>query len=290
MNILVPTDFTGTALNAVTYAANLARHLGARLKLLHVVTPYISKTTYLKINADELVDAAVAKLSADANSISTEFGIHCSFAVRTGEVAEKMLEESSECPDTLIVMGSDKRRYFLFGSITTKVVEKSVAPVLVLPRDMEFTPIDRIVFATDYQVSDLHDLQHLTEIARKFGSEVKVVHVVNRFEENEDEFDLSTVREFNSEIGKRIAYQAIHCEEYQYTDVPDGIQSYAEEEGADLLVVSTRQKKFIQRLFGKSVTKELLFEFDHPLLIYHSVIRESVDDYADEAVIDLSFT
>ncbi len=290
MNIIVPTDFSLTALNAVIYAANLAKHLNSRIKLLHVVTPYVSKTTFLKIDPDELLDTAVTKLAAEAKRISEDFDVHCTSVVAAGDVAEEILRVASESVDSMIVMGSNKRRYFLFGNITSDVVEKSVVPVLVLPRDMEFTPYSNIVFATDYEPSDLKDLGSLVSIARKFDAKIGVVHVVNRFEEEEEDYDLGLAGVFNAEVKRQIAYANIRCEEYQFTDIPDGIQSYAEEEHADLLVVSTRQKKFIQRLFGKSVTKELLFEFDQPLLIYHATEKEEVTEYLSEESYNFTFS
>ena len=162
---------------------------------------------------------------------------------------------------------------------------------MVLPIDMTFTAYSKIVFATDYQPNDLQDLQQVTKIARAFECPLQVVHVVNRFEEDEDDLDLTMLDAFSDLIRKHVAYGKIKCEEYQYTDVPEGIQAYAEEEKADLLVVSTRQRKFIQRLFGRSVTRELLFDFNLPLLVYHTPEKAETDALPLQAMnFDLKFT
>ena len=43
--ILVPTDFSGNALKAVTYAAEIAEKSGAVIYLLHVIEPSINMVT-----------------------------------------------------------------------------------------------------------------------------------------------------------------------------------------------------------------------------------------------------
>jgi nucleotide-binding universal stress UspA family protein len=275
MNILVPTDFSRNAEAALIYAVNLLKYIGGTIRLLHVITPYVSRTTYLKIESDELVDSTTNRLLILRDSLMADSGIECSCTAVPGDVIEKILEVSREKDIDMIIMGSNKRRYFLFGNITTSIVEHSMIPVMVLPRGMEFTPYSKIVFATDYQPNDLQDLQRLSRIAKPFDCELNVVHIVNRFEDDDDQIDQTMIDAFSDLIEKHVPYTKIKCEEYQFVDVPDGIQSYAEEEQADLLVVSTRQRKFIQRLFGRSVTRELLFDFNHPMLVFHSFEKTS---------------
>lgn len=277
MTLLVPIDFSKKSDTALTYAAHLAKHIGATLRLFHVISPYASKTTYLKIDSDELLDNALNKLEGLKDKIQHDFSVRCAIRVAAGDVGEKIIDASQESSVSMIIMGSSKRKYFLFGSITTSIVEKSTVPVMVLPIEMTFAAYNKIVFATDYQPNDLQDLQQVTKIAKSFECPLQVVHVVNRFEEDEDEVDLTRLVAFCDSIRMNVAYGKIKCEEYQYTDVPEGIQAYAEEEEADLLVVSTRQRKFIQRLFGKSVTRELLFDFNLPLLVYHTPEKAEAD-------------
>lgn len=291
MTLLVPIDFSKNSDAALNYAAHLARHLGAALKLFHVITPYVSKTTYLKIESDELIESALKELEVLKRKTHESFGIDCTVTVVAGDVAERILEASAESNVSMIVMGSNKKKYFLFGSITTSIVEKSCVPVMVLPLEMTFKSFTKIVFATDYQPHDLQDLQEVTRIARAFNCPLNVVHVVNRFEDDEEDVDLTLIDAFSRLIEKHVSYEKIKCEEYQYTDVPEGIQSYAEEEQADLLVVSTRQRKFIQRLFGRSVTRELLFDFNQPLLVYHAVEQAEPNTQPLRAMnYDLNFT
>ena len=291
MTLLVPIDFSKNSDSALNYAAHLARHLGSALKLFHVITPYVSKTTYLKIESHELIESAVKELEVLKQKTHENFGIECSVTVVAGDIAERILEASTDNNVSMIVMGSNKKKYFLFGSITTSIVEKSSIPVMVLPHEMTFAPFTKIVFATDYQPHDLQDLKEVTRIAKAFNCPLNVVHVVNRFEEDEDEVDLTMIDAFSTLIEKHVSYEKIKCEEYQYTDVPEGIQSYAEEEQADLLVVSTRQRKFIQRLFGRSVTRELLFDFNQPLLVYHESQQAEPNAQPLQAMnYDLKFT
>ena len=51
--ILVPTDFSEAAINAMTYALWLADHLEARIKVLHIVFPGTGELDVPVISASE---------------------------------------------------------------------------------------------------------------------------------------------------------------------------------------------------------------------------------------------
>lgn len=52
--------------------------------------------------------------------------------------------------------------------------------------------------------------------------------------------------------------------------VIDGIEDYCDEVNADLLIMSTRERSFIEEfLINPSVTKKLVVDTHVPLLIYH---------------------
>ena len=55
----------------------------------------------------------------------------------------------------------------------------------------------------------------------------------------------------------------------QAEDVAEGLEKYANEANADLIVLFTTKRNIIEKLFHKSVTKDLVLHSKKPLLIYH---------------------
>jgi nucleotide-binding universal stress UspA family protein len=55
----------------------------------------------------------------------------------------------------------------------------------------------------------------------------------------------------------------------QAEDVAEGLEKYSNEANADLIVLFTTKRNIIEKLFHKSVTKDLVLHSKKPLLIYH---------------------
>jgi nucleotide-binding universal stress UspA family protein len=274
MLLLVPTDFSRNAEHAMLYAGGLAEALKCDIHLLHVITPFATRSSFLTVETDEVRITAIQHLQELRERLSLLHEIKCSFDVAIGSVPDQVIQCAKEKKADMIVMGTQGAsgiKKFLFGSNTAEVVQHSDAPVLALPPEVEFHIPRRIVFATDYHSGDLNDLKEIALLAQPFNSTIKVVHIVNRFEEEEDDEQPVTVLEYFSHLMKKqVAYTNISCEEFQYTDVAEGIQVYAEDEHADLLAISVRQKTFLQRLFNRNFAKEFVFEIPLPLLVYHN--------------------
>ena len=63
--IIVPTDFSPAALNAVNYAADMALAINARVHLLHIyqIPISVSETPLVFVSVEELKDNAEKKLA-----------------------------------------------------------------------------------------------------------------------------------------------------------------------------------------------------------------------------------
>src|SRR5690606_33198076 len=75
------------------------------------------------------------------------FSIHN--VIRQGNVVDEIVAFSEEQAVDLILIGTkSKHNYweYLFGSITTRLVKKSVKPVLIVPEGLWFEPPKKIAF------------------------------------------------------------------------------------------------------------------------------------------------
>ena len=135
---LVPLDFSEYANQALDYAINLARKLGARLTLLHVIQslplggvdmgvtlPY----TYIQDLEAEIMENMHACLER-----VTTAGLEGEIVVVHGVPFHEIIETAKAQQVALIIMGTHGRTGFqhvLLGSVAEKVVRLAPCPVLV---------------------------------------------------------------------------------------------------------------------------------------------------------------
>ena len=135
-NILVPTDFSPDADDAMKYATWLAQQFHASLILLHVVH------MYLPGSAEVSFPAYMAKVRAEASADLTrnpglveEAKVPASIVVEEGVPHEKIIEVARQREADLIVMGTHGRTglaQMLLGSVAERVARFAPCPVTVV--------------------------------------------------------------------------------------------------------------------------------------------------------------
>jgi nucleotide-binding universal stress UspA family protein len=146
-DILVPTDFSEHAREALEYAAELAQRLGATLHIVHVVEPiiYPAEWGYSQVGLTELEQELTRMAQQEIAKLVEELrarGIPVRGEVLHGRASEQIVRYAHEHSIGLISMGTHGRsglEHFLFGSTTERVLRKSPCPVLAvrLPKAKE---------------------------------------------------------------------------------------------------------------------------------------------------------
>jgi universal stress protein A len=143
--ILCPVDFSPASDKALQYAAGLAEDYGAKIHLLHVVTPllpvaqdYLVETVTVMKSVEEAATAQMKKLVENLE----RRGVEVTSKLLTGDVHLWLGETiNSEKPD-LIVMGSHTRSGFerlFMGSVSEWLMRHSPVPVLVISEKQRIT-------------------------------------------------------------------------------------------------------------------------------------------------------
>ena len=140
--ILVPTDFSGHAAEALRYAHELSRAFGAVLEVVHVIEqptlPTFYKTAYAAAygappDLEALAEQALDRLVEAVRATGLRAGAGC--FVRRGHAADQILQAADEHSADLIVMGShglSRIRRLVLGSVAANVVQGAACPVLVV--------------------------------------------------------------------------------------------------------------------------------------------------------------
>ncbi|HEX2860379.1 MAG TPA: universal stress protein [Lacunisphaera sp.] len=141
--ILVPLDLSAAAVQVCNAACDLARQVGGRLVLLHVVQPPpVVMSEVYAFDAGQLTEMASAAQKAAAQSLRA-LDRHCAkrqvgatTMLRTGAPVAAILAKATSSRAAYIVMGSHGHSAIydlLVGSTTHGVLMKAPCPVVVVP-------------------------------------------------------------------------------------------------------------------------------------------------------------
>jgi nucleotide-binding universal stress UspA family protein len=280
MTILVPIDFSPRSINALEFAAAMASSNNGALYLVYVLSPEPANE-YHEPKQPQFI---LSELDELRKKLARVFGVQSAFEVGKGAVPEEILRIASIIQPDIIVMASRGRSTLstrVLGSNTSRVIEESAIPVLAVPFGCKYASPSRIVFGTENEHTDIRRLQAFIDFANLSNAQIEVVHVVNRFGDQEEGSGVDKVEQFRNGLRQSISYPFIHCEEYQHTDPAEGMLCFVEEQHADLLVLSSEYRPLIERLVRGNLNNEWAYQLEVPLLcINDSTPSSSNAEYA----------
>jgi nucleotide-binding universal stress UspA family protein len=138
-SIVVGTDGSDTARQAVIQAAEMARATGARLVVVSAYTPVAARVSAggspeaadWNVGSDVLVDGVLS----DAKSATAASGIAVETRAIRGDAADGIIEVAEQEGADLIVVGNKGMtgtRRFLLGSVPNKVSHHAPCSVLIV--------------------------------------------------------------------------------------------------------------------------------------------------------------
>jgi nucleotide-binding universal stress UspA family protein len=265
----------------IEYAVRLAKDLKIHVHLLYVENPnnYALGTpnltgasaVQLQRSLEERIKHARATLGWHVDDlkdqISGEITVDISAEI---DIERSVLERmTGENEDQMVVTESGGIESFWAGGSSTREIIRAVScPVWVIPTDAMYQPFSRIIYATDYHQEDIPTLMKVISLTRPFAPRITAIHITDSVD-----FDLK-VKEagFQEMIRKRTDYQKIHLEtliEKEGDHIAELINSYAEREGADLIVMLKENRNFLERIFRSSSTRKIIKHVQTPVLVYH---------------------
>ncbi len=134
--LLFATDFSPLSARAEAYAAQLAQALGARLEIVHAITPIDGPEDDEELArfGQELRERAEARLEAIVGRLRG-CGIDASSFLASGAPWEVIIERADEIGADMVILGShglrDRGRVYV-GTTSHRVLFNTTAPVLVV--------------------------------------------------------------------------------------------------------------------------------------------------------------
>lgn len=263
MKILSPTDFSKLSNIAVRYAGKLAKKLNAELILLHVVyidaPPRAQATLKTRQILDAMTDNAKQDFTQLINEIKSETGnkINVSHHISLGYPVEDVIETFAQHNNIdLIILGmkgSNGIEKMLIGSTAAAVMGNSRIPVITIPEHARFKAIKSIVYPSDMHAIS-NEVKILIQFAKLFNASIHILHVVST--DSKKKIDQLKIK---NKLISKFNYPHISFHISVNDNVIEAIDEYIADAKADLLTMFTHKPTFFEKLFGKSVTREMAF-------------------------------
>jgi nucleotide-binding universal stress UspA family protein len=267
--IVVPTDFSPLANNALKYGMDLAIAMGSSLMIIHVYQIPISysEVPLITISMEEIKKASEEQLAELKHNIETiTSGKLVVYAEsRLGDVGDEIKKLTNTLQPFAVVMGSrgvtGAGKFFL-GSNSLSVINSTTTPVIVVPPGGKFSPYKKIGLTTDFKdVVDKTPVVPVRALVNFFNAELHVLHVDYKQRNFNPGVPQETLNLDMLLSGMNPTYDFI-----ENKNVNEGINDFAEKNNIDLIVTLPQKHSFLESLFEKSLTRELLHHTNIPVM------------------------
>lgn len=275
-NILIPTDFSENAWNAIQYAIALFDKEQCAFHLLNTYTPTIAHSRFMastvsggmedvtRRNSDRGLKTVLARIRNTYDNPNHSFKMISSFNLLVDEVKEVVEEQQID----LVVMGtkgaSGLEEVFM-GSNTVRII-KSVknCPILAVPEHFEFATPNEIAFATDFNRFYTHsELRPLIDMANAFDAVIRIVHVQYEIKALSElqQFNLSMLRKYLGDLEHYIHTVS------ELNSVSKTLEVFAQELDIHLLALLNYQHSYMERMTREPIVRRVAFHTQIPILV-----------------------
>lgn len=274
-NILVLSDFSKCANNAIRYALKMADAYGNKLVFYHATYQYFlnempeQAILNLKVDAEKehlaLLKTSVQKIqkSLKIEKINARYITHYGASLTDNLEAIIKAEKID-----LIIMGTKGTsgiERILFGSNTAKVIDTVSCPVISVPEKKSFKPFKKILLFSNF--SDINtELKDILPFAKKFDCLLEICHL----DENKP-VPTEGIEELIEVIKQKNTFKKIKLTtvKREFTiNLVSQIEKISAASKPDLISVHTLKYNWLERLLTYSYSKELLYHSKTAMLTF----------------------
>ena len=258
-NILVPVGSNINALNTLQYAIDFAQAVGAKIYLVHVYSsPKISGGL---LNVDQIMERdSKETLKEHLNNVDRK-DVKIITSTLKGYSVIDTLKQLNKLLNIDLIIASTKNdgaddTVFL-GKITGSIIKDTKVPVLIIPAQVKFKPVKKILMTIKSgSITSVETLDLLVKIQKTFDSKINLLQVKTP---KLDAKDLELNEKLKSLIDTHIP--TTNATVYQ------GVLQFLNVEKPDMLCVIRRKRGFFKKLWEDDRVKKIDFNSNIPLLV-----------------------
>ena len=276
-NILIPTDFSNNAWNAIKYALELFQKSTCTFHITHInqFTAYTQPRTTLLTTTEDLEESALQESKEKLEKTLKKIELLPMNAKHTFETSaiqafftDNIKKQVKEKKIDLIIMGTKGAtglKKLTLGSNTGDVITKVKCPVLAVPENTSYHRPKEIVFPTSYHLSyEIKVLDDLKKIAILNDSTLRFLHISSKGEKlrNEQLKNQAFLNDYFAEIEH--TFHEVSGEKLEVA-----VQSFTDDNAIDMIAMVAKNLNFLQRILFRPVVEKISYHTDIPFLVLH---------------------
>lgn len=268
--IIVPTDFSDQASQALKFAVDVASQSNGEILLVHVVDlPTINRTLLdpTKYVDDSIVKEASLRAQKGFDKLISKYsdsGIKIKTTVEFGNPSLATIKLIEDKKADLVVMGTKGAtglKEIFVGSNTEKIVRGSRVPVISIPKASKVEAIKDIVFPNSLREENEALTLQVKALQNFFKATLHIVYVNTPATFKRDFETLASLKSY----AKRYLFKNHEIHVYNDHSEQDGTMNFATDIGADMIAMGTHGRHGLAHLFSGSIAEDVVNHVKCPI-------------------------
>lgn len=278
--LLIPTDFSQNALNAIKYGMELFKYETCEIYIMHAyadevfqLDPFMEPTQLKEVQKRILkqVNIELASIEKQVRSFSPN-PRHEVFSIAN---FGSLIDEANDIVEfeniDLIIMGTrgkagDKK--LTFGSNTLQVMKYVKCPVLAVPENYNDIHPVHILFPSDFMIPyKRRELKLVCNLSKSYAAMIHLLYVSgsNRL----------SLRQQNNKAFIDSVFTGVDADFEHITgnDIAEAINNFIEEKNIDLLVMVNSRHSYLESVLFDSKIEKIGLEVQIPFLVLQNLPR-----------------
>ncbi|MCF4102717.1 universal stress protein [Gillisia sp. M10.2A] len=286
--IIIPTDFSENAFNALKYAVDLFKYEISEIIILHAFADEVYNTQRLpdKDALEILKQEVLKKSNASLSHIEKQLKDYSpnprhrvkslsAFGILVDEVNDLINSENAD----IVVMGTQGEtddKNITFGTNTLQVIKHVQCPVLCIPADCKYKTPKNILFPTNYMIPyQRRELKLIVDMARSFRTTIHMLYVSN--------FPVESFRQKDNQLFLKEQFYEIRFKFHlvEETDRVEAIKTAIDEMDIDMLIMVNSHHTFLEEMLHKHTIDKIGLHPKIPFMILQNYHRDVVTGLAN---------
>lgn len=278
--ILIPTDFSDNAFNALKYACQVFKYEKSEVFIMHAYADevYAQNTSMQRSYLEELKEVTSQNSEKQLKQILKrikEYSPNPNHKYKTISVFGTLVDEVNEWVNQenmdIVVMGTrgkTNNRSITFGSNTLQVLKYVNCPVLAIPESYEYHPPKEVLFPTNYMIPyKRREMKLLCELTGSFRSTIHMLYI--------DPIKNLSMRQLDNQEFLRLC---LRKPELLFETTPEkdkiiAITKYIVHRNIDLLVIVNSRHSFMEDMLYRSTIDKIGLHIKIPFLVMQNLPR-----------------
>lgn len=277
--ILIPTDFSRNAYNAIKYAMELYKREYCEFFILNIyyLSGYSKDNLLSPLPTDKDLLSVKAKSEKSMERLKVQMGYYeendnhsFNYMNEFGSFFDVMKKVVEKQDIELVIMGTQgetDNKTVILGSNAVNVMEKiRNCPILAIPATVLFKEPNEIVFPTSFRTHYKEkELSTLVEISRLLNAPIRILHV-------QKDRALTKSQIENKKLLETIIESASFTHHRLYNvDLKDGVSCFVQSRESEMIAIVNKKHNFFGSIFSNPMVKELGKHTNVPLLAMHDL-------------------